>query len=45
MTEDVLVLEGKAAKEFLEYDKRELSEDEKRSLKEAYEIYKKYCKA
>lgn len=44
MSEDILVLEGEAAKDFLEYDQQELTEDEKKSLREAYEIYKKYCK-
>ncbi|MDE1767060.1 MAG: hypothetical protein KGI27_12440 [Thaumarchaeota archaeon] len=44
MSEDILVLEGEAAKDFLEYDQRELTEDEKKTLREAREIYKKYCK-
>jgi hypothetical protein len=45
MTDSTLTLEGKEAEQFLEYDQRELSEDEKRSLKEAYILYKKYCKS
>lgn len=44
MTDKVLTLEGKEVEQFLEYDQRELSEDEKRSLKEAHEFYKKHCK-
>ncbi|MGI0059348.1 MAG: hypothetical protein ACREBJ_06230 [Nitrosotalea sp.] len=43
-TDKTLVLEGKEVDEFLEYDQRELSIDEKKSLKDAYDLYKKYCK-
>lgn len=43
-TDKTLVLEGNEVDEFLEYDKRELSADEKQSLKKAHDLYKKYCK-
>lgn len=42
MTE-VLRLSGKAAKAFLEYDQRDLTEDEKQALKKAHEYYKEHC--
>jgi hypothetical protein len=40
----VTVLEGKDAKEFLEYMSRPLSIEEKESLSEAYKFYKKQSK-
>jgi len=45
MTEKVPVLEGKDAEEFLKYDSRELTVEEKTFLKEAHEFYKSHCKA
>lgn len=44
MTEEVLKLEGEAAKEFLEYDSRELTVEEKETLKKALEYYNSKCK-
>ncbi len=44
MNEDILTLKGKEAEEFLEYDSRPLSEDEKTSLQKAKEYYKDHCK-
>jgi hypothetical protein len=46
MTEEerVAVLEGKDAKDFLEYVSRDATEEEKESLKRAYEFYKRHCK-
>lgn len=44
MTEKVPVLEGKDAEEFIEYDSRDLTTEEKESLKKAYEFYKSRCK-
>ncbi len=38
-----LHLEGKAAEEFLKYDQRELTKEEKKSLKEAVAYYLKHC--
>jgi hypothetical protein len=43
MSDEVLKLSGKAAKAFLDYDKRELTADEKESLKKAREYYKEHC--
>ncbi len=43
MTEKVPTLTGKAAEKFLEYDSRDLTIEEKRSLNEAHEFYKKHC--
>jgi hypothetical protein len=45
MTDDALILEGEAAKAFLEYDSRDLTEEEKESLKKAREYYKSKCKS
>jgi len=42
MVEDVLKLSGKAAKAFLEYDRRELTADEKTYLKKARQYYEKH---
>jgi hypothetical protein len=45
-TDETLILEGSEVDKFLEYDKRELSVDEKQSLKDApHDLYKKYCKS
>ncbi|MDE1813941.1 MAG: hypothetical protein KGH87_02450 [Thaumarchaeota archaeon] len=44
MTEEVLKLEGKEAKAFLEYDSRELTVEEKDSLQKAREYYNSKCK-
>ena len=44
MTEKIPVLEGKDAEEFLKYDSRELTKEEKKSLQKAYEFYKSHCK-
>lgn len=38
------VLEGKDAREFLEYMRRPLSVEEKESISEAYNFYKKQSK-
>ncbi|GIU71575.1 MAG: hypothetical protein KatS3mg003_1054 [Candidatus Nitrosocaldaceae archaeon] len=35
-------LEGEEAKKFIEYDERELTKEEKESLRKAYEFYLKY---
>jgi hypothetical protein len=43
MTEEILKLSGKAADAFLEYDRRELTSDEKISLKKARQYYKEHC--
>lgn len=40
----VPVLEGKYAKEFLEYMHRPLSNEEKKSLSDAYKFYRKCSK-
>lgn len=40
----VPVLEGKDALEFQKYNARELTTEEKASLKRAHEFYKKHCK-
>lgn len=45
MNEKTLTLEGKDVEQFLEYDQRELSVDEKKTLKEAHDFYKNHCKA
>jgi hypothetical protein len=45
MTEKVPTLSGKAAENFWKYDSRELTMEEKKSLKEAHEFYKKHCPA
>ncbi|GEM_PF-2209930 len=45
VTDETLILEGSEVDKFLEYDQRELSVDEKQSLKEAHDLYKKYCKS
>ncbi|HEX7032043.1 MAG TPA: hypothetical protein VF172_03490 [Nitrososphaera sp.] len=42
--ERVAVLEGKDAKDFLEYVSRDATEEEKESLKRAHEFYKRHCK-
>lgn len=42
--ERVAVLEGKDAKDFLEYISRDATEEEKESLKKAHEFYKRHCK-
>lgn len=42
VSDKTFVLVGKEVDEFLEYDQRELSVDEK-SLQEAFDIYNKYC--
>lgn len=42
--ERVAVLEGKDAKDFLEYISRDATEEEKESLKRAHEFYKRHCK-
>lgn len=42
--ERVAVLEGKDAKDFLEYISRDATKEEKESLKKAHEFYKKHCK-
>ncbi len=44
-TDKTLILEGHEVDKFLEYDQRELSVDEKQSLKDAHDLYKKYCKS
>ncbi|MDE2589812.1 MAG: hypothetical protein KGL95_09140 [Patescibacteria group bacterium] len=44
MTEEILKLHGKEAKAFLEYDSRELTEEEKRSLEKARNYYNTKCK-
>ena len=41
---DVFTLEGEVLKDFLEYDKRELSTKEKNMLNEALEFYQEQCK-
>lgn len=41
---DVFTLEGEDLKNFLEYDKRELSTEEKNMLKEADAFYQEQCK-
>lgn len=41
----VPVLEGKDAEEFLEYMSRPLSSEEKESLRDAHQFYKKHYKA
>lgn len=43
MPDEILKLSGKAAKAFLDYDKRELTTDEKTSLKKARQYYKEHC--
>jgi len=40
----VPVLEGKDAKEFLEYMSEPLSSEEKESLSDAHKFYNKHCK-
>lgn len=45
MTSEILKLKGEAAKAFLEYDRRELTVEEKDSLQKAREYYKAHCKA
>jgi hypothetical protein len=40
LPEPIEPLKGKAAREFLEYDKRPLTESEKKSLKEADRVYR-----
>ncbi|MEM2786464.1 MAG: hypothetical protein QXU32_10050 [Nitrososphaerales archaeon] len=42
--ERVAVLEGKEAKDFLEYISRDATKEEKESLRKAHEFYKKHCK-
>ena len=42
---EVLELEGTEVDEFLEYDQRELTSDEKKSLKEADAFYNTQCPA
>lgn len=42
--ERVAVLEGKDAKDFLEYVSRDATEEEKESLKRAHKFYKLHCK-
>lgn len=42
--ERVAVLEGKDAKDFLEYVSRDATNEEKESLRKAHEFYKKHCK-
>lgn len=44
MTEEVLKLEGKEAKAFLEYNARELTVEEKKLLQKAREYYNSKCK-
>ncbi|WP_179368144.1 hypothetical protein [Candidatus Nitrosotenuis sp. DW1] len=43
MPEEILKLTGKAARAFLEYDERELTADEKMSLKKARQYYEEHC--
>lgn len=45
MTEEILKLRGKEAKKFLEDDRRELTKEEKQSLRSALKYYKAHCKA
>lgn len=40
---EVLEFEGREIDQFLEYDKRKLTKEEKDSLKEADEFYKTQC--
>ncbi|MHB8603429.1 MAG: hypothetical protein ACYC6W_12240 [Nitrosotalea sp.] len=44
MTEEILKLQGKEAKAFLEYDARELTVEEKISLQAARQYYNSKCK-
>jgi hypothetical protein len=44
MTEEILKLQGKEAKAFLEYDVRELTVEEKTSLQKAHQYYISKCK-
>ncbi|SMH71282.1 hypothetical protein [Candidatus Nitrosotalea okcheonensis] len=44
MAEEILTLEGDDAKAFLEYDSRELTAEEKATLKKAREYYLSKCK-
>ncbi|GEM_PF-1710796 len=41
--ERIAVLKNKEAKDFLEYMSKPLSSEEKQSLKDAYNFYKKHC--
>ncbi|MCJ7456429.1 hypothetical protein MUP07_06760 [Candidatus Bathyarchaeota archaeon] len=42
LPEPIEPLRGKAATEFIEYDKRPLTQSEKKSLQEAVEFYSKH---
>ena len=42
LPETIEPLKGKAATEFIKYDKRPLNEKEKKSLREAVEFYSKH---
>ena len=44
MTEEILKLQGKEVKSFLEYDSTELSPERKQFLEDARQYYKKHCK-
>jgi hypothetical protein len=44
MTEEILKLKGQEAKEFLEYDSKELSTERKQFLSDARKYYKEHCK-
>lgn len=45
MDEEIPTFTGKAAKEFLEYDKRDLTPEEKKSLEESRRYYLDHCKS
>lgn len=45
MTEEILKLQGKEAKVFLDYDSRDLTKEEKTTLEKARNYYNTKCKA